>query len=1246
MNGKTHAARFHAKAFWVMLLALVCCFRAALAPEALASVEGPPIEITVANEDQQNPHVIAIPDKGLWFVVWEDRRNSADNADIYGRFVNSDGSLCGDEILITGAQKNQTVPWAAYRDTSDDSGDTILVVWQDARGAVNSGYVYYRSISLPKDANPCTGYVLGATTAVGFNGVKYYNDPADDTDLQPLNDQLRSRRTPKVVYDPINDLFLIAWIESRDIVQASSQICFGLMNPIWFYGDSSFPGYVKINADTLAEMPSELGVVGADLIRNGEVRTDRLIAVSRTEFAETYEYEYFTNIKNITMGTDTTSPETIFVWEGARRLGTVTCSCTDNDDSATCNAGDSLSSAFTSEDLDDGLTHIYSMFTKEFFLPSTFTERIDSSDSPTYAPSIDFDSNSRFLVAWEDLREGANTKIYGQLVSSGGGLYNTNFIISYQDTNNDGEQDDNLVQSKQTAPNVSFDGTNSRFFITWQDGRNSSVSQENLDIYGQFVDSEGSMRGANNPISIAPANQMRPVTAYSSANHEFLTVWKDARNYGTTYSDIYGQRFSLGQPQLLFLNLDNTPLVPPLLDFGQLTVGESSVQSIKVKNTGDVTVHIDCVTTLPEPSEPSSAPFYYSGLPVQLEECDGSSLDLIPSGEYALRVGFAPSTGGTFIYNFTVTSDANSPTVFLQGIGVENPPASANITVSPTSVAFADTKVGDKQSLNLTFTNTGGTAVTITDINLVDDFSASPSKAEPKGGRGAKQSSADRAGKRGGDRAAASSVFAVTGISAGDTLEPGSPITALVTFTPGSAMTYGSSLHVLYDSGVVASVIPFAGTGTGGPGITVSPTTVEFADTPPGQTLSDSLTITNSGDVAITVAAIDLIPAGVFNYSGVAPDQVIAPGTSLRVGLTFAPTDETVYSATLRLLYDWGLSPSEIVLSGKGAVLIIAPSSFAFPATKIGSTASEQITIMNSGAEAKTISGVSLGTSTFAISGIAANDTVQPGQTLAGTVSFSPNQTGSYTDTLTITIAGEDKAREFALSGTGISDKKVDTFHTNTSDIDRDVVIQTITDKEGYLFILLKHQPLTGTNTVSYTAAQEYKWFAKGETTQPDWATQYYSDAPASVQSVDLGTFTNWSKLGGVLSVEARVVDNLNQFDFSDNSLVKGLDLIIHTFAGEWVVTDTIDGVDHIHPDHLIVKDARGEISATWGAYNPTIKYGTGDGYIIQFNYSGYLFTYKITFLDDTKFEGTRSYTDGQQTSPSVPTRGVKVIKP
>ncbi len=1047
----------------------------------VAKLEGSEIIVSNASADQQNPDVIYLPDKNLWFSVYEDWSSGTTGADIKGKFIKSNGSICGSEITITNASGNQTVPWAAYRDkdllAAPTGNDTILVVWQDTRGTISSGYVYHRAINVTSlNTTDCSGYSIGGENAVSYNQILKYdlsttlplipvagenigtgdgtavtfsgilaNSPVvpgsvvftvgtqvihddghgtcgDDTcsinyesgfvsvtfgtapavganvtvdysyftsfpsSTSSVGDNLLSRKSPKISYDPVRDRFWVVWTESRSTLNRQSELCFGFVPVSWLFGDTSFPGYVMLDGSTFAPLTNDIGVNGADIIRNAQVRTNRLISRSHEAFTEEYTYEYFTDPNNINTSNDITSPEDFIVWEGVRQKGVLTCSCTDNNSNLTCDLADTITSTFATSNYDDGLTHIYGLFDKEMLMTVIQSKRLDSTNTSTaYYPSVAFDPiTKRFLLAWEDLRDGSNTKVYGQLVYSGSGLYNTNFLISYQDTDGNGEQDTNVANSKQTKPFISYDSVNQRYFVIWQDGRNGSEALENLDIYGQYVDAEGSLRGANYAISTATANQYAPVIAYNSQVNQFLAIWKDARNAQsvppTTASDIYGQRFSLGQPQLTLLKTDNTPLSPALLDFGSITVGQFSTMSFKVKNTGDTTINIDCINPMP------ASPFSFNNLPSQLNSCgDSNVISLVPSAEITLTVSFSPTSGGTFISSFTINSDAGNRTVNIQGVGgaiginIQEGDGTTDGTLN-----FGTIKAGDSKALSFTVTNTGA-------IEFQVEIVVNPYPQFSYGGS--------------------------TGYSY---LDPGESITYTVEFSPDERGTYIGQVLINTDNPALNRVLTLQGTATA-PVLRVVPTAIDFGAVNAGVTKDLTLTIYNDGDDALNITSCGTFPTG-FSLVGSCPTS-ISGGGSQTLTIRFSPTDVASYSGSINI--QTNANDQTVNLSGQGAggKISISQEQIDFGTIPTGSPETVALTVTNAGNAPMNVTSITPPSSPFFSVSYVGTPPIQllPNTSFTILVTFSPTTANNYSSSFVIQTNAINGNKTVNLQGFGQS---------------------------------------------------------------------------------------------------------------------------------------------------------------------------------------------------------------------------------
>jgi hypothetical protein len=779
------------------------------------------------------------------------------------------------------------------------------------------------------------------------------------------DDRLLARMQPRIAYDRTADRFWVVWKETRSILHEISEVCFAFTNPSitnWAFDDSDFIGYVRLGGNTLFEQNSALEVAGSDIIRNADTTTVREVSSSASALEEIREYESFKLANNPDVACDDTSTQCLVVSEGLRTKQTLTCTCDDKNSNSFCDLADVVTSKVVSASFDDGFVHIYGLADNYMTLPVYSSMKLDSGASFAHYPTVAFDSiSNRFLTAWEDFRDGANTKIYGQLVLSGGGLYNDNFIISYQDS------DATVLNSKQTKPFVSYDGVNQRFFVAWQDSRNSTLSLENLDLYGQKVDSEGSLRGNNYAILTQSSNQYNPTIAYNELTDTYLAAWKDARNSDNSIcstsgssgghqpcgSDVFGKIFTLGQPAITLFKMDDTTLTPPLLnDFqnppatGSVAVGLFASQSFKVVNTGDTTLKIDDIfedldcNGTPSPLR-DIAPFSFDGLPSELTAADAITLDLVPSASITLTVRFTPLRAGMYNKCFIIESNGGNRQVNISGYAIE-----PNITVTPSSGSFGSVYVGNSVDRSFMIKNTGFADLVISTID------------------------------------APSAPFTIQSDScSGHSITSGSTCTIVARFSPSavSPPTYTSAFVInSNDPDTAALSVSLSGTGLGAPAITVSPASIAFGNVQIGQISQKSITISNSGTSTLSVTAVTLSPSvsrfSIIGGTCAATPFSLAVGVSCNVTVQFAPNVSGGTSASITISSDDpapGKSPMTIGLSGTGITtpaLSADPSSVIFLNTLSGSTAQQLISVTNAGTANLIISSLTYPSGEFSVS--------------------------------------------------------------------------------------------------------------------------------------------------------------------------------------------------------------------------------------------------------------------------------------
>ncbi len=128
------------------------------------------------------------------------------------------------------------------------------------------------------------------------------------------------------------------------------------------------------------------------------------------------------------------------------------------------------------------------------------------------------------LVVWDDRRNGLTGDIYGQFLNPDGSLRGYNFRIN----------DDPINYGNQYEPDVAGDDSG-RFVVVWEDGRDG-----NWSIYGQRFLTDGTPLGRNFRISNNDSNQFSPKIAVTPAG-DFMVCWNDR---GRGQWDVYAQIFN------------------------------------------------------------------------------------------------------------------------------------------------------------------------------------------------------------------------------------------------------------------------------------------------------------------------------------------------------------------------------------------------------------------------------------------------------------------------------------------------------------------------------------------------------------------------------------------------------------------------------------------------------------------------------------------------------------------------------
>jgi Abnormal spindle-like microcephaly-assoc'd, ASPM-SPD-2-Hydin/Right handed beta helix region len=409
---------------------------------------------------------------------------------------------------------------------------------------------------------------------------------------------------------------------------------------------------------------------------------------------------------------------------------------------------------------------------------------------------------------------------------------------------------------------------------------------------------------------------------------------------------------------------------PSSVDFGSITVGSSSTQSLTVTNMGASNTTISGATV-------TGSGFSFKGLVLPF--------NLQPGQSASFSVSFLPSAPGSVQGSLSLASKQGSIPISLAGTGVQS-----SISITPGSVSFGNVALGVTSSQTITLGNPGNATLDIT------QFTA------PSGG------------------------FSMTGLSAPLTLAPGQTAKFAVSFTPSAPGSQTSS--VTLSSNAPTSPVRLSLSGAGiqlQPQISVLPGSLAFGSVNVGSSGKQSLTVSNPGSTALSITAASTTGAG-FGTVGLSLPMTVAAGGSGTITVDFAPSTSGSVTGSLSLASNAPMSPTGIALSGTGTAptgqLSANPSSLNLGTEAVGSTSSKQnVTVTNSSSTTSiTISNITV-SGPFAFSGTTLPVTLNPSASLTLSMTFTPTVSGAITGTLAVTSNSGNSPTSVTLAGTGTS---------------------------------------------------------------------------------------------------------------------------------------------------------------------------------------------------------------------------------
>jgi len=422
---------------------------------------------------------------------------------------------------------------------------------------------------------------------------------------------------------------------------------------------------------------------------------------------------------------------------------------------------------------------------------------------------------------------------------------------------------------------------------------------------------------------------------------------------------------------------------PGSVSFGTVTVGQTSSQAVTLTNAGGAPLNI---TQLSGPG----TGFSLTGLALPLT--------LAPGKSTAFTVSFTPTSGTNSSSSLMLVSNApTSPTTIpLSGAGSAQV---LQLTPSTTALSFGNQTLNASATQSVTLTNTGNSAVSISQVNV------------------------------------AGTGFTLNGSAPLVTLSVGQAASFSVSFTPTVAGNATGSASVVSTAANSPLSISLAGVGVQ-PQISVVPGSVSFGTVTVGQTNSQTITLSNPGTANLTVTQ-SAGPGTGFGLTGLAFPLTLAPGKSTTFTVSFTPTSGTNSSSSLTLVSNAPNSPTTIPLSGTGLapVLQLTPSttSLSFGSQALNASATQSVTLTNTGNAAVSISQVNVTGTGFTLSGSAPLVTLSAGQAASFSVTFTPTAAGSDAGSASVVSTAANSPLSISLSGSGAQPHFVSLAWSETS---------------------------------------------------------------------------------------------------------------------------------------------------------------------------------------------------------------------
>ncbi len=298
------------------------------------------------------------------------------------------------------------------------------------------------------------------------------------------------------------------------------------------------------------------------------------------------------------------------------------------------------------------------------------------------------------------------------------------------------------------------------------------------------------------------------------------------------------------------------------VNFPDITVNSSILRSIYIKNNGNALLLISNITS-------DNSAF----------TVDSTSFSIASADSHKVNITFTPTEAISYNASLTITHNAsgNPSVVSLSGKGVSNPVAIFSLSAS--AINFSSVTINSSLQRSFYIRNEGSANLQVSNISSNDtSFKVDLNNF---------------------------------------TVPPQDSHKVTITFTPTEAKNYNAVLTIAHNASGSPAAMNLTGKGTISPVaiFSITKTALNFGTLFTGSTTTQFFYIRNEGTANLNVTQIS---ASDNVYSVDTTNFTLVPRDSLKVTVTFKPTESKNYNLPLTILHNATGSPSTVNLTGTG----------------------------------------------------------------------------------------------------------------------------------------------------------------------------------------------------------------------------------------------------------------------------------------------------------------------------------------